>query len=553
MREHIKTFRTELLFALGMIVFVIIGFFRIKVGAAFKDESFYIEQAYRFLQGDAFITDDWHIAQFSSILLLPFVWLYKTVVGSFEGVVLAFRMLYLAVHFAVCFFAFLLWRKKDKTFAALSSFVFFLFTPFGIFALSYNTFAINALYLLIPLWVMKRGKIWADVLAGFLFAVAILCNPYLIVLYVIYLLFSLVCLIKGKKEHAVCFLYMTCGAAVLFVLFVIAVLSRASLHSIISNFVNFISDPTHSAKGLKQIIGVFVDFILEIKYISASVAFCFITGLVFRKVRVLMFWAITVLCGVATVYFGFFRLYGNDIGYSAMIIPVSFLGVAAFAYETEKDKYMLIGFCIGLLDALCLATTTNTGIMSPANGISVSSALAFFFVVNYCKEIGKKSGTVLLILVAIPVFVTMIYVCREHVFLEGAREELTEKIQNGPMRGICVTEQEKELYDSAVRNVKSLDLSQTTYIMYYNNNVWLYLLTPELKVGAPSPWQWDRFFLFEDSELVHYFALHPEKTPDTIYIDELSNGWTDEWLLQYADENGYQLIQFENGARALER
>ena len=65
---------------------------RALFGIATPDESFYLTIPYRFLKGDAFFINEWHVAQLSGALQCLPVLFFVKVFGSGEGIILFFRL-----------------------------------------------------------------------------------------------------------------------------------------------------------------------------------------------------------------------------------------------------------------------------------------------------------------------------------------------------------------------------------------------------------------------------------------------------------------------------
>ena len=70
---------------------VLFSFWKMRYGFGGNDEAFYLTIPHRLLKGDALFIDEWNLSQMSSILLVPFVWLYTLIAGSTDGIILACR------------------------------------------------------------------------------------------------------------------------------------------------------------------------------------------------------------------------------------------------------------------------------------------------------------------------------------------------------------------------------------------------------------------------------------------------------------------------------
>ena len=87
-------FRYDVLFILLILCGIGLYIYRLPYGMADVDETFYLSIPYRLCQGDALIVDEWHVSQLAGFLFYPIMWIYLKIVGSTEGIVLAFRCIY---------------------------------------------------------------------------------------------------------------------------------------------------------------------------------------------------------------------------------------------------------------------------------------------------------------------------------------------------------------------------------------------------------------------------------------------------------------------------
>ena len=163
-----------------------------KYGFANMDESFYLTIPYRLCQGDVLFLSEWHLSQLSGWLLRLPLAVFLRLNGGTEGIYLAFRYLYVIAHLCESTVLFFLLRKYSGAGAVLASVFYYVFVPFGIMALSYNSMGIGCLSLSTVILVCASGR-WSDAPSGFLFAMAVLCCPYLVILFVIYAAAVLLC------------------------------------------------------------------------------------------------------------------------------------------------------------------------------------------------------------------------------------------------------------------------------------------------------------------------------------------------------------------------
>ena len=100
-RSYMKeTKKQNLWFLAGLIVIGLILFWRCFYSVNRTDEAFYIGTTYRLWSGDGMLSDEWMpTQQLCSFWLIPFFALFRLILGSNEGMILAFRFLYIFWHF----------------------------------------------------------------------------------------------------------------------------------------------------------------------------------------------------------------------------------------------------------------------------------------------------------------------------------------------------------------------------------------------------------------------------------------------------------------------
>ena len=141
----------------------------------------------------------WHETQLSGLLLVPFMKALLFMLDGTEEIILAFRILYTVIWWLASVFLFCHLKHLSIWGALLASICFFFFSPLGIIALSFYSMGL-LLFLLTCILITfshGRGRLF---LAGFLLAGAVLCNPYLVFLW---LAFSLVAFIDRLSFHKI--------------------------------------------------------------------------------------------------------------------------------------------------------------------------------------------------------------------------------------------------------------------------------------------------------------------------------------------------------------
>jgi len=564
---------TDLIFGIFMGVAVLLYLSRIRMGMADLDESFYLTIPMRLTQGDALFTDEWHLSQLSSFLLYPLVKLYRSVVGHTDGIVLNFRYLYVVVQSLVTLTGYILLRKRDGRMAAAVSMVYMLFTPFGIKAFSYNTMGLMAVYLFVVFNLVETrwGRL-RYMIMGLLLAAAVLCNPYMILLYVLWCVVT-VCVAltdkwscrNGLKKGENCcvnvlfswekLIFMTAGAGVLLAWFLLFQLSRTSISAMIENLSFVVSDSAHKPKTLKAVFHAFTYYIDVYPIYFQIWAGCTVLGMLVRRASSLCFSAVTVASVCFTLFFAFELTDG--IGYAAIMISLTMAGLSAFLYMKKKPWALFLGWLIGVFYGFCLGASSNNGIYVFANACTISSAMSLMIIGEYAKEfsgrkwLDKLPAAALILLLFVQLFAEG-YILLNHIFWESGPEAMTETIEEGPLAGLTTTAYKKKRYETNYENVMTLRERDGEYVMFFSRFISGYLIFDDWKVGASSTWLADSAKDLNDPRVVEYELRHPERKPDLIYVDTETTGvWTKEQWESYCVEKGYRVEWFDRGGLVL--
>ena len=119
------------------VVFILL-LWRSRFGFIWSDEPYYFETANRFMQGDLPIVNDWYTAQIFSVLLVPFVYVWKLFSGgNFTGLFLAARYCSVCLQFIVAILCYRLLRKHSKQVAFTGAALFLVYCRANIGTFSY--------------------------------------------------------------------------------------------------------------------------------------------------------------------------------------------------------------------------------------------------------------------------------------------------------------------------------------------------------------------------------------------------------------------------------
>ncbi|MBX3469356.1 MAG: hypothetical protein KF878_20985 [Planctomycetes bacterium] len=113
---------------------------RLWFGVDVTDEAFYVAMAHGFASGSRPFVDEYSVTQTAALGLTPLVWAYERLVGSPEGLVLFVRHVFFALLTGTALVVFARLREEvPRPIAAASAGLVFVFVPFSIPSVSYNT------------------------------------------------------------------------------------------------------------------------------------------------------------------------------------------------------------------------------------------------------------------------------------------------------------------------------------------------------------------------------------------------------------------------------
>lgn len=119
---------------------------------------------------------------------------------------------------------------------------------------------------------------------------------------------------------------------------------------------------------------------------------------------------------------------------------------------------------------------------------------------------------------------------------------LTRKMERGPLKGVYTTPETARWYGEVLDELDGLGLTKEDQLMVVGVAPWIYLYT-EAGCGNYSTWQ-----VHENSTYIHdYYALHPEKFPDVLYMAHWADIFLDCELSMPFKQQGYEVVYEGNG------
>ena len=591
---HIGRFEIGAADAAALLVFAlmcVLLFMTAPYGVTEADEPLYQVYEQRLMKGDRLFYDDWTLTPFSTIFnFLPFAAFYHLSSGA-EGSLLALRYFFVFLKlFAFC--AVYLSLRKHGRWAVLAACVFTGAFAFGIKTLNYYFVCGCALLFTgMVLFVKKQNSPFSVAAAGFVFSLAVLAEPSIAAIWIIYTLIVIVRAAvkkknpgtKGRYDFVLSFSVwknflfgVLIAAGALFVLCA-AFFMRAPLDGLRQGFMNALNDPERSngfvelLKVRLNMISLYAGFFHPSRFWSfiALLPVFIIVGRFKKKAAPVFFIILTVLYAAMTLRLLFYPM--SEVGFAVgeticHPLPLCLLALCAYSYTRHKNErlfaFLLFGFAASVFGDII--SMTAFGAFS-----EVTAVPAVLIIRDYYLELkedlpsgeknvslkknGKKASsfktfsaalTVLFVFACAAEAAHFAYIINLHeterLFVKS-EEPLDSAIGSGAFKGIITTREIAENYEKSVRDCAIISKLCENRLYVADLAPSVYLDSDEL-IAAHSPYYyyqegWDR--------VSAWWEMHPEKRPDVIYIPYIKLSYLDypdstvdeklDWLSERAE------------------
>lgn len=587
-----KLFIQDCIFIILLLAGVIFAIWKCRYGFGGNDEAFYLATPHRLTLGDALIRDEWHLSQLSSVLLYPFVWLYTLLTGGTTGIMLTVRFLYILLHCAVSILIYAKFRKYGFA-SVVASVLFFVYTPYDIMALSYNTMGLDLVVVAgVLLSTANYDKKLSLIFSGLAFAGAVLCNPYLIIAYFLFAICMVVNVILKKLsktknffagDYFSCktFLWFTVGAAILAAVFLIFLLSRTSISDFQTNLPYMMTDPEHPQIPIATKLEMYFRGIWNASslfFVSIIAYGVILLGMIIdRKRRNHRVLYLVLTCCV--VIFAYISFCSNlvDYNYNSIMFPVIYLGITSYILTKNKNRSLLAGlFSLGIIYSFAMCFSSNQYFYVISMAFSSTNIASFVFAGILLREMKEEKelddpkkipmlswnsleNTQLSIKVTpkkLAAGISLILVCivmltqtclqsitkANHVFWEAPIPNLTSKLIGGPADGILTTAANAVTYQSILADINaSYSDKQRENLLILSEKTWTYLAAEDMNYATFSAW------ISGENEtsvarLQQYYSVNPAKKPKYIYIPKASS-WDLSNIITQAAAKGYNVSE----------
>lgn len=536
-RLNSQTKKYDLFFAILCAAIIVFFVYIAQYGYNGYDESFYLTVPYRLVQGDTLLRDEWHPSQLVGFIMYPVMWLYMNLIKSTDGMILTFRYIYIAVQAVAAVYIYLRLKKLSLTGAIAASAVYFLFVPYYRLALSYNSLAIMLLLLAGITAATAKSDI-AYIMSGLMFAGAVLCCPYLVVMYVLYTIFVIIYRL-AKSSHVREWLLFTCGCAVLAVLFLTILLSRATPEQLIAGISNTLEDPEHSGFSVLKIMGLYIKHMCFSRLCARVSTFgCLIIMLLIKLDKRRFEHSCIYMLASTLICIGYLALSLDGYTYRYInyyMVPLNVPGITAYLLHEKKPNRMFwMVFVTGWLFSFLKCLSSNQFYYALSEGLCVSSAASAFFIGSWYSEYktqNKQKGVenkiiAVVSLASIAMLCCMLVRDNAEICSGNCRKTgidltatLAEKMSSGVADGLVATNEENINYQKYLDVTQEVRSYKGKKVLYFTWEMWLYLMDSK-ENAAFSAW-----LSFEQPDvaverMLKYWQLNPEKKPDAIFIDK---------------------------------
>lgn len=550
-----NTKKQNLWFLTGLMGIGLILLWRCFYSVNTTDEAYYVGTVYRLWRGDGMLCDEWNpTQQMCSFWLYPFYALFRLILGSNEGMILAFRLLYIVFQMVIC--SYIYQKLKKNGFISIFPALFYLLsTAFNINSLSYNTMANSCLAALLVTLAVMRETDWENcILSGLFASIVVMANPYAVFAYILYGAVCFGSTLLGKKRNREVpvalrfslFLKMSLTAAVIFVIFLGFTLKNATLERIVKNLPYIVGDQEHYQRWGVKISDYFRYF--KEYYLGCAVV-PVVSGMAAlmdkKRVRHGKIYML-IAAGSILPYMIYHGLISEYVPVNLVTVPICFLGFPAYVVMKERKKAVFYAWYLpAMFYPFIVQITSNTGPLAVSAAFVTAGAGTLFLVSAWCREQEMKSVRWLFYGMLILQLGIMLWLRVTYVWADASLSELTVKMERGAGKGLYTTAETAEYYNEVYDDLDELHMKENDGFLVIGSEPLLYLYA-EKDVASYSTWQ----VYTNETRLYRYYEVHDGegKFPDVVYCVEADETIFDSILVEkLLEPMGYQWKELDHG------
>ncbi len=548
--------------ALGVLLFV-----RCFFAYACNDEAFYVSTVMRFVRGERMMVDEWFPTQLFSFFLLPLGWLYRSLTGGTEGILLAARILYITVQLLGTVWIYRRFVRADQRSAGLLiSFLFLLQTPYGINALCYNTLQLMAMLLyVVILATEKEYGLPVCLGVGLCWGVMVLCNPYTLLVPVLTALAVLIK--KGRGEGILSWKkYGLClgGSVLLAVIFLGYLFIRITPAQLLENLPYVLGSDAYEKKSQLHQAGSYVyRFCLRYLWLLLLLFAQAVWQLLDKKRQEHRGRYLYLSFGTVLAWDVYALLAQSRYAINYIQVPLALAGILwwLLLQDKEKKKGLAALYALTVAFTFGIHFASNVGVPTFSAGYAAAEIPAFLCLCALLAEMGAAGRAMRkgVLLLAAACGVLLLYSRLTTAFMEatpitGCRVP----VERGPYKGLTVSEKYAGKYERVLSLVDLHKPQATDRVLFvdvqdgpgesykFGGGPVLYLYA-DTRIGSPS----NLFSHVTGDSFEEYFALHPENFPTVVYCLAEEAGDGSLPILEKCRQSGYTELTTAEGDRVL--
>lgn len=542
-------------------------------GFGWTDEALYMATTNSLYRGSRLFFDIFEPTQIYSVLLLPLFYFFVKITGSTDSIYLFMRIATIVLQLAASILLyFMLSKKYKKAESFLASCILLIFSRAQLFGPSYYTFVlINftiANILLFYVFNLNAKSAWLFV-SGIFFGFAILCNPYLVLPYVIFSLCGVI--FPSSRKNLKKYILLWIGTLFVGAIFLIFVFKNGSIKDFPSALTYFFSSPEYSSKTTLQKIKWLLKFprLLVTQFVY-FLPFSILAAITFfkknlkekinrtAKTKTILF-LLLIINYIIEVFFtekdnarpvtGFFA--------ASILVFILFSNKSINDYKKEILFFLVPGLSLSFME--CLASDTGFGVFSIGIVLCLPFAARLYFETFYSSATSKTIKILSAVPVCLLILGTLYYrvnltyrderIFPHYIFIPRLEKNIA-KIDCGPAKGLWTHTENKSQYDSIYSAIKNIKSEKDDYFMVLKLCPWAYLVNDNLKPFSMTAWRVSA----NDLRLKPYFEEFGHRFPEHILIlnknirDNKNNEIEDSsYLIQELKNKNYKAKSTECG------
>ena len=526
-----------------------------------SDEALYLLVPVRFINGDIPLIHEWHPTQLSAIWLHPLVAIFLKIAGSTEGIFLAFRYIFTTIWGLSSLFVFFRLRKLSPWAGLFASLIIFIYVPFGEMALYYNTIALMTLICsAVILITAERHKYVQYIAAGILYAVAVTCCPFLIIVFGIAVIYAGVCLVRKDMNLVKVFVFFLIGCVITFIIFASYYMTSVPLGQLVESLPRVLSDRAHPLDLWEKTSSYIMTLVTTPPVIIGTGIFAVTIPLVLyfnsKQARIIGFVAVCFAVVIEQIMFFYMGSlnYINNFMLAPMLIGFY---VRIFSHDKKISQVFKIMWIPGLIYTYAIHLSSNIGFSSICSAATIMAVASAIMGVMYVKSLineeavktqdnnkYKLAAIALAIMLCFQVGIEL-YNRATYVFENVPMSAMDTKIDNGAAKGIISTSNRQFYYACMLYDTSALRADDVDRVLILSPEAWLYIDTNK-NVASYTSWSLEIDDQMLD-QLDEYYSLYPDKKPDIIYVESYYKD-----LVPRLESDGYKSEQTLLGGYILE-